>query len=181
MDAPTPGSTSIPAPERTEPAPDQRLAEREMLLGWLDYHRATLVWKCSGLTDEHVKLRPVAPSTLSLLGLLRHMTEVERNWFHSVLAGEDATPVYFSQQRPNDDFDDLDSVPVAQVLAGFERACAHARALVAASDSFDVEGIGRGGERVSLRWIVTHMVEEYARHNGHADLLREAIDGVTGE
>ncbi|RKS80483.1 putative damage-inducible protein DinB [Motilibacter peucedani] len=168
------------APARTEPAPDADLDERAMLEGWLDYHRATLLGKCAGLTEEQLSRRPVPPSSLSLLGLLRHLTEVERGWFRGALAGEQVEPVYYSEQAPDDDFDDLASTPAAEVVARFEAECEHSRRLVAAETSYDVRSRGRDG-RFSLRWIVSHMVEEYARHNGHADLLRECIDGSTGD
>src|SRR3712207_4142619 len=108
--------------ERVEPVTDG-LDERQSLNGWLDYHRATLLWKCEGLTDEQLKTRSVPPSTLSLLGLLRHMCEVERSWFRIRFAGEDVDHPYYSDERPDDDFDDLDSVPVVDVLARFDDEC----------------------------------------------------------
>src|SRR5947209_19398739 len=101
----------IPAPEgREEPATDA--GELDMLTGWLDYHRATLQWKCSGLSDEQLKDRALPPSSLTLLGLLRHMAEVERGWFREALEGEAAHPRFFTAERPDDDFDDLDGAPV---------------------------------------------------------------------
>jgi uncharacterized damage-inducible protein DinB len=168
----------IPAPQRAEPATDAD--ELTMVTGWLDYHRATLQWKCSGLTDEQLKSRALPPSGLSLLGLLRHMAEVERGWFREAFEGTDPGRRYFTEKRLNDDFDDLDSAPVDDVLADWQAECAHARDVVARTQSLDTLGRGRGG-RFSLRWILTHMVEEYARHNGHADLLRERLDGSVGD
>lgn len=165
---------------REEPAPDKDLDERTMLIGWLDYHRATLMLKCAGLSDEALKRRAVPPSRLTLLGLVRHMAEVERGWFRETLDGEDAAPVYYSEDDPDGDFDNLDSEPVEAAFARWENECERARRLVAAEADLDVRGRGRAGG-YSLRWILTHMIEEYARHNGHADLLRESVDGSTGD
>lgn len=170
----------IPVPDRLEPEPERHLDERDMLNGWLDYHRATLALKCSGLSDAQLKERAVPPSRLSLLGLLRHMAEVERGWFRQALDGEEARPVYYSDEEPDGDFDDLDGARVEEVFARWQDECAHARRLVAAETSLDARSRGRDG-RFSLRWILTHMVEEYARHNGHADLLRERVDGSVGD
>jgi uncharacterized damage-inducible protein DinB len=167
-------------PRRPEPA--SILDERPMLEGWLDYHRATLAWKCEGLTPEQLRERSVPPSSLSLLGLVRHMAEVERAWFRRRLEGADAPPRTYSEDNPDGDFDDVDTADPAEAFAFWEEECRHARELVAATPSLDELGKGlRHGEPVSLRWILTHMIEEYARHNGHADLLRERIDGATGD
>ena len=156
--------------------------ERMMLDGWLEYHRATLEHKCSGLSAAHLVERSVPPSTMSLLGLVRHMAEVERNWFRRVFAGEeDATPIYYSDEDPDGDFDNVTAGDVAEGFATWHEEMEAARA-IAAAFALDARSIGqRHGETVSLRWIVTHMIEEYARHNGHADLLRERIDGETGD
>lgn len=162
---------------RTEPP--LVAVEREMLGAWLDYHRATLAMKCAGLTDDQLKERSAPPSSLSLLGLVRHMADVERSWFRRTLAGEDAAPIYYSAERPDDDFDALDTAPTADVFATWRAECDRSRALAAAA-SLDATGDKRG-ETFSLRWIMVHMIEEYARHNGHADLLRESIDGTTGD
>jgi uncharacterized damage-inducible protein DinB len=152
--------------------------ERTMLDAWLDYHRATLLWKCEGLSDEQLKRRSAEPSTLSLLGLVRHMTDVERGWFRRRIGREDrskAGPIYYSDERPDGDFDDLDDTDATEVFAAFSEEVERCRA-VAAGVSLDE----RAGE-FSVRWIYVHMIEEYARHNGHADLLRERIDGATGD
>jgi uncharacterized damage-inducible protein DinB len=169
------------ATERAEPALDA--GERDMLTGWLDYHRATLVWKCEGLTDDQLRQRSVPPSALTLLGLVRHMALNERSWFRERLAGEDLPWVYGSpDSNPDADFDDVDTADVAEDFATFERECEAARQAVAAVPDLDVlsKKPARTGEHFSARWILTHMIEEYARHNGHADLLRERIDGATG-
>lgn len=146
-----------------------------MLDAWLDYHRATLLNKCEGLGAEQLKKRSAEPSSLSLLGLVRHMTDVEHHWFRRTLRGEDVAAHYWSEGDPDADFDDLDdsAVPIAfaRYLGEVE-----ARRTVAAGLSLDHKS-----RIFSLRWIYIHMIEEYARHNGHADLLRERIDGATGE
>ena len=154
--------------------------EREMLDAWLDYHRATLAVKCEGLTDDQLRAQAVPPSSLSLLGLVRHMGEVERSWFRRVLSGEQAPPRYYSDENPDGDFDDVADAGVAEAFGYWRDECAYARERVAAAPSLDVTGTGRQGEGYSLRWIMVHMIEEYARHNGHADLLRERIDGTVG-
>ena len=135
--------------------------------------------KCAGLDDAQLKQRSVEPSTLSLLGLVRHMAEVERNWFRRVLNGEDAPGIFYDDANPDGDFDDVDSADVAADMATWQTEVEHARE-VSKDRSLDDTGI-RHGKPVSLRWILVHMIEEYARHNGHADLLRERIDGATGD
>jgi uncharacterized damage-inducible protein DinB len=154
-----------------------------MLNGWLEHHRAILVWKCEGLTDEQLRRRSVPPSTMSLLGLIRHMTDVERGWFQQVLLGEDAPDLYSTPDDRDGDFNGVDGADVAAAFSAFEAECDTSRQAVAAAPDLDVlskEGSSRTGEQFSLRWILTHMIEEYARHNGHADLLRETVDGTTG-
>jgi uncharacterized damage-inducible protein DinB len=154
--------------------------EREMLTAWLDWHRATLARKCDGLNGDQLRERAVPPSSLSLLGLVRHMAEVERGWFRRTLAAEDAPPHYYSDANPDGDFDDVTGADVAEAFATWQTECEAARKAEAAAPSLDAVGVQRSGRRVSLRWILVHMIEEYARHNGHADLLRERIDGATG-
>jgi uncharacterized damage-inducible protein DinB len=167
--------------ERAEPG--LQAAEREMLTGWLDYHRATLAWKCEGLTDDQLRERSVPPSGLSLIGLVRHLTECERGWFRKVLLGEDLPGLYYTDEDPDGDFNNVDSADAATVLRTWEQECAAAREAIAGVDldALSEKGDRRTGEPFSLRWILTHMIEEYARHNGHADLLRERIDGATGD
>jgi uncharacterized damage-inducible protein DinB len=154
--------------------------ERAMLESWLEYHRATLAWKCEGLDDAQLRERAVPPSPLSLLGLVRHMADVERNWFRRVLGGEDVPGIYWSDDDLDGDFNDVDTAEVQEAFATWRSECEHARRNAAAADSLDVTG-QRRGEAVTLRWILVHMVEEYARHNGHADFLRERIDGAVGD
>src|ERR1700734_4086045 len=168
--------------ERAEPP--LRAGEREMLTGWLDYHRATLLWKCAGLSDDQLRQRAVPPSALCLLGLVRHLAECEHSWFRRVLFGDDVPYLYATEEDHDADFNDVDTTDVAEAFRTFERACQAAREAVASVPDLDALAVkpdGRTGEQFSLRWILTHMIEEYARHNGHADLLRERIDGATGD
>jgi uncharacterized damage-inducible protein DinB len=166
------------APEVQRPDVPRVADERTMLEAWLDYHRATLLMKCAGLSDEQLKRRSAAPSALSLLGLVRHLTDVERGWFRHGVGGEqgpEVEPIYYSDERPEGDFADLDDPSPAAVLAAYRQEVERCRTATAAVplDQFV-------GEQ-SVRWIYLHMIEEYARHNGHADLLRERIDGATGD
>nr|WP_239317064.1 DinB family protein [Planobispora longispora] len=152
-----------------------------MLNSWLDWHRETLAVKCADLTEEQLRLRPVPPSTLSLLGLVRHLAEVERYWFRNVLAGEGAPPLYYTEQDPDGDFDNVDTASADEAFTTWRAEIDRARELAGGLPLETVGKVQRRGEDVSLRWILVHMIEEYARHNGHADILREQIDGVTGE
>ncbi|MCH5674584.1 DinB family protein [Streptomyces gilvus] len=167
--------------ERHDPA--ATADERTMLEGWLDYHRQTLAWKCEGLTDAQLRTAAVEPSELSLMGLVRHMAEVERSWFRSVLAGEDTGPIYFSDEDPDGEFHLTEADTWAEAHATWQAEIEAARRNVA---GFGLDDLSkslhrRTGEQFNLRWIYTHMIEEYARHNGHADLIRERLDGATGE
>lgn len=154
--------------------------ERPMLQGWLDYHRQTLLLKCTGLTAEQLKTAAVEPSTLTLLGLVRHMAEVERWWFRiNVLQDKGLDDLYCPDDDPNGDFDNVAGADAEADFATFLVEVRDADAAVAALP-LEHEFPSRRGPR-SLRWVYTHMIEEYARHNGHADLLRERIDGVTGD
>ncbi|MDP4501464.1 DinB family protein [Nonomuraea sp. NBC_00507] len=153
--------------------------ELTVLNNWLEWHRATLAVKCAGLSDEQLRLRSAPPSTLSLLGLVRHMAHVERSWFRRVLNGEDI-PKLWDKDRDNDaDFNDVDTASAEEAFATWQDEIERARAISAATP---LDAVGdRNGRDCTHRWILVHMIEEYARHNGHADLLRERIDGVTGE
>ena len=157
--------------------------ERDMLIGWLDFHRATLKIKCDGLTDNQIRERSVPPSSLSLLGLVRHMADVERGWFRQHFAGEDVPDLYYRDDDHDADFNDIATADVAESLQIWSTECEAARQIVADEPSFDkmANRPTSRGNIMSLRWIMVHMIEEYARHNGHADLLRERIDGVTGD
>jgi uncharacterized damage-inducible protein DinB len=158
--------------------------ERESLEAWLDYHRATLLTKCAGLTAGQLKQRAVPPSRLSLLGLVRHMTDVERWWLRIHAADRDMPFAYYTREgNPDADFDDLETAEAEANLAAFQREIEEARAAARGKELDEVvPSHGHHPERVrTIRWIYQHMIEEYARHNGHADLLRERIDGVTGD
>ncbi|MFE9452989.1 DinB family protein [Streptomyces sp. NPDC006739] len=167
--------------KREEPALDA--GERDMLEGWLDYHRQTLAWKCEGLTDAQLRTASVEPSELSLLGLVRHMAEVERFWFQEVLLGEDLGVLYCSEEDPDGDFHFTDADTWDEAYGTWRAEVDRARRNAAglALDAFS-RGRSRSTDQpFNLRWIYTHMIEEYARHNGHADLVRERVDGTTGD
>ncbi|GAA0595399.1 DinB family protein [Streptomyces crystallinus] len=156
--------------------------ERRILLAFLTDQRVTLQLKCAGL-EEELAARAVEPSTLSLLGLVRHLTDVERHWFRRVLGGQDVPRLYTSEDAPDGDFDGAayDPAAVAEAWRAWRAEVAYADEFARQAPHLDVEAddtAWRG--RVSLRWVLIHMIEEYARHNGHADLLRERIDGVRG-
>ncbi|HLM97517.1 MAG TPA: DinB family protein [Acidimicrobiales bacterium] len=164
-------------PRRVEPP--YVATERAMLEGWLEFHRTTLVLKCEGLDDTTRKSRPVPSSKLSLHGLLRHMGEVERNWFRRTLLVEpDAAPIWYDPAVEDSELVPLDDADWDTDLAAWHAECDDSRA-AAAPRSLDDTG-WHDGEPCSLRWIYTHMIEEYARHNGHADLIRELVDGSVG-
>ena len=151
-----------------------------MLTTWLDYQRATLLWKCEDLDGDALVRRDVPPSNLSLLGLVRHMALVEWSWFSRIFA-RDGRPAPIDTDADRDaDFNDLDPARATVDIEAFLAECDVARAIVDGAESLDVMSASTRVQ-VSLRWILVHMIEEYARHNGHADLLRERIDGTVGE
>lgn len=154
--------------------------ERETLRAFLDFHRATLALKCEGLSDEELRRQSMPPSTLSLLALVRHMAEVERAWFRRVIDGEDV-PLVWSEAGDFQQAYDASSATRAEAFAAWEREVEQARRIERAAPSLDVTGRNvRSGETVSLRLVMLHLIHEYARHNGHADFLREGIDGAVG-
>jgi hypothetical protein len=163
--------------------PPTQADERATIVAFLRWQRATLELKCGGLGTAALALRSVEPSTLSLLGLVRHMAEVERAWFRRVMAGEDAPPRFYSDTDPDGDFDG--AVPDPQVVAeawdAWRAEVAYAERFVASAPDLDLTGNDRWRGPVSLRFVLVHMVEEYSRHNGHADLLRQRIDGAAGQ
>ncbi|TFV89431.1 DinB family protein [Blastococcus sp. CT_GayMR16] len=154
--------------------------ERETVRACLDWHRATLATKCDGLADEDLRRRSMPPSTLSLLGLVRHLAEVERSWFRRVIDGQDIPLVW----SPDGDFQvayDASGASRDEAFAAWEAEVEHARRIERAAPSLDVTGVDRrSGDVYSLRLVMLHVIQEYARHNGHADLLREGIDGTVG-
>ena len=166
-------------PRRVEP--DHLLSERAMLEGWLEFHRTTLLIKCEGLDDAQRKARPVPTSALSLHGLVRHMAEVERGWFRRVLLDRARRPAPLVRPTPSRTgswcpLDDADWE--ADLATG--RPSARRPAGPRPRGRWTTPAPYGTVRPCSLRWIYQHMIEEYARHNGHADLLRELVDGAVG-
>ncbi|HTT50914.1 MAG TPA: DinB family protein [Streptosporangiaceae bacterium] len=151
---------------------------RPILEGYLNWQRATLLNICAGLTGEQLAQRPIRSSNLSLLGLIRHLGKVERIWFRQRAAGEDVPPMFPASAGPDADFNDASPGQAAAELSRLQAEWQLCDAGVKQMD-FDAT-FDAGGEQWSLRMMYVHLIGEYARHNGHADLLREAIDGVTG-
>jgi uncharacterized damage-inducible protein DinB len=151
-----------------------------MLLGFLDYHRNTLLWKCEGLSADQLKQRTVPPSNLSLLGILRHLADVERGWFRRGVGGETratAPPIFYSDDDPEGDIENTDAADAAADVDVYRQEIEACRQAILNGPDMDAAI----DEDRTVRWVLLHMLEEYARHNGHADLLRERIDGATGE
>nr|WP_241265778.1 DinB family protein [Streptomyces boncukensis] len=171
------------AEDAREPLP-MTGGERELLTGYLDWYRETLRLKCEGLTAAQLSERSVRPSGMSLHGLLRHLAGVERWWFRIQFGGQDLPLLFFSDEDPDQDFDWERSDPHADpagALETWQRECARSRELVAATADLEATGTHLAtGQPVSLRRVLLHLTAEYARHCGHADLLRERIDGATG-
>jgi uncharacterized damage-inducible protein DinB len=176
----------------TDPDDDPREAlakpvgEKETLWNYLKHYRLTLEMKCDGLDAEQMARRSVPPSTMSLLGLVRHLAGVERGWFQEVLAGREGLPPLYEKtpERPDPDFDGAVADP-AVVEEAWTSWRAEVRAADAWMETLPEDGlgrtVGRRGEEIPIRDILVHMVEEYSRHVGHADLLRECIDGRVGQ
>jgi len=151
---------------------------KDMLLAMLDNNRAIMVWKLAGLTREQA-IRPVVASGTSLLGMVKHLAYVERWWFDDFFAGNDVDYPW-SEGDPDADFRIEDDETIASVIALYEAAIARAKEITADAHMDDLSVRDRNGERRALRWIVAHMIEETARHAGHADIVRELIDERTG-
>ena len=147
---------------------------------WLDWHRITLLLKCEGLDDAGRRATPIPTSRLSLHGLVRHMAEVERGWFRRTIGGEDIGYIHDYSSDEDADFD-LTSAVWEDDVATWQTEIDAARAVAAARTPDDEGTHRRTGKAVSLRWVYVHMIEEYARHNGHADLIRELVDGTVGD
>jgi uncharacterized damage-inducible protein DinB len=164
----------------TEPEPE---GERATLLDYLRGYRLTMELKCADLDAAQLARRSVPPSTMSLLGLIRHMADVERHWFRRVMAQTSAPPLYWSQEGPDAEWLGAvaDPAVVDDAWQAWRGEVAFAEKFVADSPDLDVKGINRDGTSVPLRSVLVHMIEEYARHCGHADLLRERIDGRVGQ
>jgi uncharacterized damage-inducible protein DinB len=173
-------NASFPEPTRIEP--DLQADERTTLIEFLDYYRASLALKAHGLTDAQAATASCPPSILTLTGLVRHMAEVERGWFQRTLTGGDVPPIWYSEERPDGDLDLVDEhTSLAESVAQWRAEIAIADEITAASSLERLSVIDKWGREVTLRWILVHMIEEYARHCGHADLLRERIDGAVGD
>ncbi|MFH8485847.1 DinB family protein [Streptomyces longisporoflavus] len=155
-------------------------SERETLRAFLDYHRATLAMKCEGLADEELRQQSMPPSTLSLLGLVRHMAEVERAWFRRVFEDHDV-PLVWSDEIDFQAAYDASGSTRSEAFAAWEAEVENSRRIERAAESLDRSGYQpRWGEDVSLRMVMVHVLLEYGRHNGHADFLREGVDGTVG-
>jgi uncharacterized damage-inducible protein DinB len=164
----------------TRRRPPEVADERATLTGFLQWQRETFAAKCAGLSPAQLRERAIAPSGLSLLGLVRHLTEVERSWFRSVIGREDYQPLWDRPDSGRTDFHVDDTTDPAEVFAVWQAECTHSESIVNATPSLDTLGY-HGTDPFTLRYVLTHLIEEYARHNGHADLLRERLDGATGE
>ncbi len=179
-----PGTTHPIVAQREDTRTDGPMtgAERAVLDHWLDLYRDTTLLKIAGLDAWQLTRRAIPPSTLSLIGVVRHLTEVEAYWLRVVLLDEQDVPDYYCTPVSQEgDFNDVDPVTAAADVAGYQAELLTTRANASAWTDLDVPVRGlRKGKQVNLRWILTHLVEEYARHLGHMDLLREAIDGRTG-
>lgn len=161
---------------RIEPPP--AASERELLLSFLDLYRETILVKVSGLTEEQLR-RPLVPSPTTLLGIVKHLGYVERSWFRIRFNGEDL-PVPWTEQDPDADFRIEPDETAESIVAFYRDQVARARA-IAAGARLDDRVKGKAKQPYTLRWILLHMIEETARHAGHADILREQTDGATGE
>ena len=156
--------------------------ERSVLLGYLDYHRTVLARKAGGLSEAQARIAGCPPSNLTLLGIIRHMADVERFWFRMRLVGEDVGQIYASEHNPEGDFEYDDTATLQEALATWHAEIAAADANIAGISVDSYEQADVEGQSVStLRRVLVHLIEEYARHCGHADLLRQAIDGAVND
>jgi len=165
----------VPDDPRIDPPPSA--PEKEMLAAWLDYHRDTALMKCEGLSDEELR-HPMVVSGTNMLGIIKHLAYVERWWFQEVFSAQD--PEFpWSDEDPDAEFRIADGESASAVFDFYRSECSKSRAIAAEANPDDIARHSKS-ER-SLRWIFMHMIEETARHNGHLDILREMIDGTTGE
>jgi uncharacterized damage-inducible protein DinB len=175
------------ADEPTQPRidPPPLGGERDTLAGFLQWQRDTLRIKCAGLDAEQLARRAIEPSGLSLIGLVRHLADVERSWFRGLMAGHGPAPLFKTAADADADFTDATADPevASDALAAWQEEMAFTDRFVTEAPDLDLGSAvaHRSLGVVSLRWVLMHLVEEYARHLGHADLLRERIDGVVGE
>ena len=169
-------SGALAADER--PQAPERGGERETIEGFLDFQRASVVWKATGLSDADAA-RQLVPSITTVSGLIRHLADVERSWMREDMAGETGLQYRWSDDDPDGEFRVTADDSLAEIIADYERACAESRG-VAARFALDDRSAAQDG-RFTLRWILLHLTEETARHLGHIDILRELLDGATGE
>lgn len=154
--------------------------EKEMLTATLDYHRATIKWKLEGLSFEDAT-RPMTPSDTKLLGIVKHLAYVERWWFQENFLGRECTYPWSASGDMEADFKIFPGESIESIFALYDEECEESRRTVEGASLDDVAAKPRRtGGYPTLRWIMMHMIEEVARHNGHADILRELIDGKTG-
>ncbi|MGD9995968.1 MAG: DinB family protein [Ilumatobacteraceae bacterium] len=166
------------APAR--PEPDWASDERTTLVQFLDYYRTTLERQAFGLTDAQAATASTEPSMLTLTGLVRHMHDVERNWFRRCFDGETIDPEYYSRERPDGDLEVDESTSLAGAVAAWRAEIAICDRILGKVTDMNQLATGRSssGGRPNMRWVLVHLIEEYARHCGHADLIRERIDGA---
>jgi uncharacterized damage-inducible protein DinB len=160
--------------------PDLKGEERRALAEWLDYHRATLLQKLDGLDDEELR-REMVPSGLCLLGLVKHLTAVEHGWFVVNFAQSGEPHMFDSPNDPDADFHITNDETTQEIVDGYLGACARSREIYATAPSLEATFPHPRRGVMGLRWLMLHMIEETARHNGHADIIRELIDGTTGD
>jgi hypothetical protein len=167
----------VTAPGVTRTDPPSLGDERSMLDAWIDYYRATVLHKCAGLSPEQLVERSCPPSPMSLIGLVRHLTEMERAYGHRL--ADPQTPLYYcTDANPEADFEDVSPAAVDEDLKIYVEHCASSRTIMA---GFGLDDRFGRTSSYSLRWVYLYLIKEYARHCGHADLLRERVDGATGE
>ena len=177
----SPDPRSSPRPD-TRVEPSMMAGERESLDGWLEYYRETVLLKIDGLDGEQLARRSVPPSALSPAGILRHLADVEAYWLLEVLHGEEQPDPHCSDDNPDGDFLDATAETALADVAAYREQVEASRAAQARWPDLDAPVLGwRRGQELNLRWILSHLLEEYARHQGHLDLLCEAVDGRTGE
>lgn len=169
-------SGALPPDER--PQAPERGSERASIEGFLDFQRASIVYKARGLSDADAARR-LLPSITTVSGLIRHLADVERSWMREDMAGETGLQYRWSDEDPDGEFRVTEADPLAGIIADYEAACAESREVAAQFDLDDRSAAQDG--RYSLRWILLHLTEETARHLGHIDVLRELLDGATGE
>jgi hypothetical protein len=165
------------APEAPRTEPPRLGDEHAMLDAWVDYYRATLLHKCAGLSGEQLAERSCPPSPMSLIGLVRHMVEMERAYVHRL--AEPKTALYYcTDDRPESDFEDASAADAIADLVRYTDHCARSREIMS---GLALDAMFGRAEPYTVRWVYLYLIKEYARHLGHADLLRERVDGATGE